>query len=174
MRYQSLILPALAGIAVAQDFPVDELASVPVPTYEVVDGVMTQDIPYATASAVATVTSQVAATPLTVFPAATNVPINSAGEGDDISSLNSTDSVITSGKNKRQARGVARQRHRRAACAPQATIANYYNVDTSSYSAFKADSTIASTANGAATPQGYYQTVKNAPGANSASTCQRS
>lgn len=81
MRY-SLLFPALASLAFAQDpvavadnpdptpdaLPLEDLRDIPVPTYTVATGVLEQNIPYATESAVAVVASEVAATPLSVFP----------------------------------------------------------------------------------------------------------
>ena len=92
MRY-SILLPALASLAFAQDpvavadnpdptpdsLPLEDLRDIPVPTYTVATGAIEQDIPYATSSAIAVVAAEIAATPLSVFPAATDVPINSAG-----------------------------------------------------------------------------------------------
>nr|POF02218.1 hypothetical protein CFP56_65483 [Quercus suber] len=94
-------------------------------------------------------------------PAVTAVPINAAGEDSDESD---------DGSNSPSATDVAAKRDldRRTACAPQATISNYYKVNVDSYSSFKADSTIASVALAAPTPSGYFANFKNAVGANSA------
>lgn len=92
-------------------------------------------------------------------PAATDVPINSAGEDD---------SDLDSKRDVNAKRDLDGNLERRSACAAQATMPNYYSVNVDSYSAFKADPTIASVANAAPTPSGYFQTVKNAAGANSA------
>lgn len=75
------------------------------------------------------------------------MPINAAGE-DSASSK----------------RGLGK----RAACDPQATIANYYNVNVDGHDAFKADPTVSSVALDAPTSSGYFNNFKNAPGANSA------
>ena len=67
MRYRHVLQPALAGLAFAQDqaadadtpratpdaLPIDDLRDIPVPTYTVATGVKEQDIPYATAAAIA-------------------------------------------------------------------------------------------------------------------------
>lgn len=94
MRYQGALLSALASMALASDdataenplavpdaLPLDDLRDISVPTYSVATGT-SQDIPYATSAAIAEVAAQVAATPLSVFPAATDVPINAAGTAD--------------------------------------------------------------------------------------------
>lgn len=171
-----LFLPAIAALAASQTTTTSDVAAdvVPTPdaldleamrdvpdlTYTVVDGLLSQNVPYATASALETISIQVAETPLSAFPAATSVPINAAGE--DNSTTTATDTV--------QKRNVGLPLERRTACATQATIPNYYNVNVSSYSSFKADSIIASVASAAPTPAGYYQNFKNLPGANSACT----
>lgn len=90
MRYHGALLSALASIAFASDeatadnplavpdaLPLDDLRDIPVPTYSVATGT-SQDIPYATSAAIAEVAAEIAATPLSVFPAATDVPINAA------------------------------------------------------------------------------------------------
>lgn len=184
MRYSSL-LPALASLALAQDpvavadnpdptpdaLPLDDLRDIPVPTYTVATGVTAQDIPYATSSAIAVVVSEVAATPLSVFPAATDVPINSAGDSGSGSDENASSNVIvnTGSKLKRGLTGTVRQpRYKRGDCSKQPTIANTYNVDVSSSDAFIADASIADVADNARTPAGYYQNFKNKQSANSA------
>jgi hypothetical protein len=182
MRYQYVLLPALASLAFADDtisvsdhpaptpdaLPLEDLREIPVPTFTVATGVTAQDIPYATASAIADVSSQVAATPLTVFPAATDVPINDAGTDSDV---DGNPNVISNSntKLKRDPRGVARQPRKRAACQNQPTIPNFYNVALDSAAAFRADATISSVAVAAkATPVGYFQNFNNLKGANSA------
>jgi hypothetical protein len=185
MRY-SVLLPALAGLAFAQDstavadnpdptpdaLPFEDLRDIPVPTFTVVTGVAEQDIPYATSAAVAVVASEVAATPLSVFPAATDVPINSAGEDstDDDKDASSNVIVNTGSKLKRALTGVARQPLRkRGNCLPEGPVSkNIYPVDVSSPEAFKADANVADQAINAKTPAGYYQNFKNKPAANSA------
>lgn len=90
-------------------------------------------------------------------PAATVVPINAAGESDQTAASATT-------TNTPSKRGV----NARAACAPQATISNFYNVNVDSYSAFVADPTIASIAKSAPTPSGYFNTFTNSAGSSSA------
>ena len=185
MRY-SILLPALASLAFAQDsvavadnpdptpdaLPLEDLRDITVPTYTEVIGVTAQDIPYATASAIAVVASEVAATPLSVFPAATDVPINSAGEAgsDDSETADANVIVNTGSKLKRALTGVARQPLRkRGDCKAEGPLSdNIYPVDVSSPEAFKADANIAKAAINAPTPAGYYQNFKNKPAANSA------
>jgi len=159
MLRRALLLPALAGLVSCQTttsydinptpdaLPLDDLVDVAVPTYTETPGLDSDIVYYASATAISAAAADATESPLSVFPAATEVPINSAGDDSD-----SSDSA-----NKK-----------RAACAPQATIANYYSVDVGSYSAFKADPTISSVAVSAPTPSGYFQTMKNLPGANSA------
>jgi hypothetical protein len=183
MRFQHILLPALASLVFADEtsvadspaatpdaLPIEDLRDIPVPTYTVVEGVKNQDIPYATAAAIAAVSSEVAATPLSVFPAATDVPINSAGTTNSDVDGNANVIVNTGSKLKRTLNGVARQpRRKRNACDPQPTIPNKYNVDVSTSDAFKNDATIASVATNAnAAPAGYYQNFKNFHAANSA------
>ena len=184
MRYQGALLSALASIALASDdataenplavpdaLPLDDLREIPVPTYSIATGT-SQDVPYATSAAIAEVAAQVAATPLSVFPAATDVPINAAGTTDSNESYGDGGNPNVIGKSesisKREVSGVARQPRKRGACSPQPTIANFYNVDVSSAAGFKADASIASIASGASTPAGYFQNFKNLGAANSA------
>lgn len=138
-------------------------------------GVTKQDIPYATSAAISSVSAKVAANPLSVYPAATDVPINAAGsQGDDESDDQGKDgnpNIITNSgsKLKRNPSGIARQLRRRDACAPQRTIANTYEVNVDTAEDFKSDPTIAHVANYAnPTPTGYFQNFKNLPAANSA------
>lgn len=181
------------------------IRDVPEPTYAVVDGLMDFDVPYESEIAMATASAEVIESPLTLFPAATTVPINANGENAGATATNAAvkrgivypsrpDYEYPSTPEKRgvvypsrpdyeypstpEKRGVVYPSRpdyeypssieKRAACATQATIPNYYNVNVTSYSSFKADSKIADVANNATVPQGYYQTVKNALGANSA------
>ncbi|GME48836.1 Carbohydrate-binding protein [Neofusicoccum parvum] len=169
-----IVLPALAALASSQStstgIPADAnptpdaldlafLKGVVVPTYTTIEGVSSQDVPYSTATAIAAVKDDVNETPLSVFPAVTTVPINAAGEDDAAPTATATN-------DKRGLDGEFLER--RTACAPQATISNYYKVDVSSYDNFKADAKIASVANAASTPQGYFNNFKNQAGANSA------
>ena len=181
MRYQLVLLPALASLAFAQDdtlsvsdnpaptpdaLPIDDLRDIPVPTFTVVTGVTAQDIPYATASAIADVTAAVAETPLSVFPAATDVPINAAGNEENVED-DASDHVISNSntKLKRNPLGVARQPRKRAACGNEPTIPNFYNVNVDSAAAFRADAKIASVALSAtSSPAGYYQNFANLKG----------
>jgi hypothetical protein len=143
-----------------------------VPTYTIPQGLDSDFVPYSQSDAVAAAADDVQSDPLTVFvsprrttlnlpvarhlprislqPADADTPINSAGE----------DTTSTSKRNI----GF----ERRAACDAKTTIPNFYNVDVSSYANFKADATIASVALNAATPAGYLNNFKNAPGANNA------
>lgn len=184
MRYQNFLLPALAGLAFAQDqvaeadsplatpdaLPIDDLRDIPVPTYTEVPGVTEQAIPYATASAISEVSEAMTATPLTVVPAATDVPLNSAAT--DASDADGSSNVITStgSKLKRALTGVARQpRRKRNACDAQPTLDNRYNVALDTPANFNNDPNIAEQANKAnAAPKGYYQNFKNLKAANSA------
>jgi hypothetical protein len=184
MRYQGALLSALASIALASDdatadnplavpdaLPFDDLREIPVPTYSVATGT-SQDIPYATSAAIAEVAAQIAATPLSVFPAATDVPINAAGttDGEEDNGDGGNPNVIVKSDSvsKREVSHTAHQPSKRGACSPQPTIANFYNVDLGSAAGFKADATIASVASGAGTPAGYFQNFKNLGAANSA------
>lgn len=186
MRYQHVLLPALASLAFAQDdtlsvsdnpaptpdaLPLEDLRDIPVPTFTIATGVTAQDIPYATASAISDVSSQVAATPLSVFPAATDVPINNLGNTDSSADTDGNSNVIsnTNPKLKRTPSGVARQPRKRAACDPEPTLANYYNVALDSAAVFRADATISTVAEAAnKAPIGYFQNFANEKGANSA------
>ncbi|KAF4543528.1 Carbohydrate-binding protein [Lasiodiplodia theobromae] len=167
-----IVLPALAALGASQstttDIPADVnptpdaldldfLRGAAVPTYTTVEGVSSQEVPYATATAIAAVESDLSETPLSVFPAVTTVAINAAGESEATATATAT----------ADKRGVE-VFEKRTACAPQATISNYYDIDVSTYDKFKADAKIASVANAAATPQGYFQNFKNNDGANSA------
>ncbi|OJD39059.1 carbohydrate-binding-like protein [Diplodia corticola] len=172
--HSAYLLPLLAGLAASQstttDIPadvvptpdaldVDFLRDIPAPTYTTIEGVLSQDVPYATQTAIQSAAAEVSETPLSVFPAITTVPINAAGESD---------ATATDTPSKRQAVAAAAAIQRRAACDSQATISNYYNVDVSSYASFKADTKIAQVANDAATPSGYTNSFKNKQAANSA------
>ncbi|OJD32501.1 carbohydrate-binding-like protein [Diplodia corticola] len=175
-----IVLPALAALGASQsttvstDIPADVnptpdaldlafLRSAAVPTYSTVEGASSQDIPYATATAIAAVKADQSETPLSVFPAVTSVAINADGEDGAAATATAT---ATAAADKRDVHGQLVEK--RTACAPQATISNYYNVDVSTYDTFKADAVIASVANAAPTPQGYFQNFKNQDGANSA------
>ena len=172
MRY-SIAFAALAAIAKAQDalstasatsdftiettipdHPADALdfegiKAAADPTYTEVPGLASQNVPYATATAIEDAAAAITETPLTVFPAATDVAMNADGESDNSSP---TATVVEK-----------RDLSKRAACAAQPTIANTYNVDVSSYKNFKADINIAVVANAATAPDGYYQNSKNLP-----------
>lgn len=175
--HSAYLLPLLAGLAASQStstdipadavptpdsLPLDFLRDIPAPTYTTIEGVLSQDVPYATATAIESAAADVSETPLSVFPAVTTVPINAAGESD---------AAATGTPSKRGAAAAAAAAlERRAACDSQATIANYYDVDVSSYASFKADTKIAQVANDAATPSGYFSNFKNKQAANSACT----
>ncbi|KAI4723998.1 hypothetical protein E4T49_08281 [Aureobasidium sp. EXF-10728] len=137
--------------------PVDFLRDVDVPVYTVTPGLDSDIIYYASETAIQAASAQQTESPLSVFPAVTAVPINAAGESDQTEASATT----TSAPSKR---GI----QARVACAPQATISNYYNVNVDSFSAFAADATIASAASSAPSPSGYFNTFTNAAGASSA------
>ncbi|KAH0378942.1 hypothetical protein KCU92_g8453, partial [Aureobasidium melanogenum] len=166
--------PVLLGLAFAQDaiaansttydvvptpdaVPVDFLRDVEVPTYTINPGLDSDIIYYASETAIQAAAAQQTESPLSVFPAATAIPINAAGESDQESASTTT----TDAPSKR---GI----NARSACASQATISNFYNVNVDSYSAFVADSTIASVASAAPAPSGYFSTFTNARGSSSA------
>jgi len=179
MRYQHLLLSSLAGLVVARyladpddlkipvpdALPVEELRDIPVPVHEIPsEGVTYQDIPYATKAAVASVTSHMAVSPLSVFPAATDTPLNAAGTSNNDADTNGDPDK----KLKRTPSGIARQPHRRAACDPRPTLANTYYVNLANATTFRNDPAIASVANKAnPASTGYYQTFKNLWGATS-------
>lgn len=163
MLRRALLVPALVGfvhsqpvansdsyapVATADALPIDDLRDVEVPTYTETPGLASAIVFYATETAIAAVQADVTQDPLSQFPAATDVPINAAGED-------------SSSNNKR---GLAV----RDACDAQPTIANFYNVNVDDASAFQADPTISSVALAAPTPAGYFNNFQNAPGANSA------
>jgi hypothetical protein len=131
--------------------PLEDLRDLPPPTFTSHAGLDSEIIAYATATAIQAAVADQTENPLSVYPAVTAVPINGAGEDDD-------DLV------KPSKRGL----EVRSACDPQATIANYYNVNVDSYSAFKADATISSVAVAAPTPSGYTQNFQNLGGASNA------
>ncbi|KAF1356711.1 hypothetical protein BDV97DRAFT_394603 [Delphinella strobiligena] len=189
----SHLLPAVAALAVAQTstttsssvpadvvptpdaLDIEALRDIPDPTYTTIDELMSQDVDFNTATAVATISAEVAATPRSVFPAVPTIAINAAGDGagSGTTSTDPSDDVISSGPTATATATLAERDGdglllRRTACAAQATIANYYGVNVTSYSTFKADPIIASVASAAATPAGYFQNFVNLPGANSA------
>ncbi|KAL1303069.1 hypothetical protein AAFC00_006514 [Neodothiora populina] len=182
MRY-SFALAAIAAVAQAQDGIVtptitastfsiettipdapaealdfESIAAIPEPTFTEILGLAAQDIEYATASAISEAAASITESPLTVYPAATDVAINAAGQAD-ATSTDSTATPTAVGK---------RDLAKRTACAPQATFSDSYGVDVSSYQNFKADQKIASVAIAAPTPSGYYQNSKSLLGAQSA------
>ena len=181
MLYQHLLLSTLTSVVAAKvllppedwtqyapdALPVDELRDIPVPTFsEAIEPEVTrQDIPYATKSAVASMTSHMATSPLSVFPAATHVALNDAG----VSKRDADTDEDSNNKLKRTPSGVARQLHRRAACSPLPTLPNRYNVSLTNASTFMNDPNIWTVANNAnSAPTGYYQTFKNLRAATSA------
>jgi hypothetical protein len=143
MRYQGALLSVLASIALASDdatsdsplavpdaLPLDDLRDIPVPTYSVATGT-SQEIPYATSAAIAEVAAQVAATPLSVFPAATDVPINAAGTTDSEEGHgdggNPNVIVKSESVSKREVSHVARHLRKRGACnlrSPTSTMSS--------------------------------------------------
>ncbi|OJD40574.1 carbohydrate-binding-like protein [Diplodia corticola] len=173
--HSAVLLPLLAGLAAAKPIaatteaasnptpdalPVDFLANVAIPTYSTIDGVSSQDVPYATPTALAAASADQAETPFSVFPAATSVAINAAGEDGDAASASPTATA-------------AKRRHladiqRRSACDTQATIESQYTIDVSSASAFRADTVMAGVAKAAVVPSGYQSNFVNLAGASSA------
>jgi hypothetical protein len=178
MRCQRLLLPALASVVVAKfiplpldlnptpdALPVEELRDIPVPTHTMETEATSQDIPYATKSAVASMTSHMAVSPLSVVPAATHIPLNAAGTSKNDADINDP----FNDKLKRDPSEDAHQPYKRAACDPQPTLANRYHVNLANASTFRADPNIASVANNAnPAPTGYFQSFKNLQGASSA------
>lgn len=142
MRYQDLLLSALAGVVVAENnatprdldhpasdaLPVVELRDVPVLTHKVAMGVVPQDISHQIMAA------------------------HAAGHSGS--------------KLKRTPSSVAHQPHKRAACDPLPTLPNTYNINLANAQAFRSDAAAASVANNAnPAPTGYYQSFKNLQGA---------
>ncbi|KXJ89201.1 hypothetical protein Micbo1qcDRAFT_197027 [Microdochium bolleyi] len=167
MRSHFLLAALAATVAAVDDGPAVEvpdaldtayLKSLPEPEIVIVPGLAEQVVNYNADAAVATAAAAVSDAPLSVFPAQTADAINAAGDSP---------AQETGTPTRRQV--VRGQLMVRAACDPEATNGNPYNIDASSYAAFKADPNIASVANAAATPAGYFQNFKNADGANSAS-----
>ena len=172
-------MPALAVLAAAQNatitssvsydpvatpdaLPIDELRTVDVSTYTSTLGLFSDISSYRTATAVASASIEQSESPLSVFPAVISVIINAAGEDDDSNDASATaTATATDSPDKRDL-------ERRTACAAQAKISNYYSVNDSSRSAFKADPIISSVALAAPTPSGYFNNFKNQPGAISA------
>lgn len=135
----------------------------PVTAEEVeIPGLEEFDVPYDLPTAIESVIAEQTESPLSVFPVATVLP-----DASDIAAV-----AINAGGNdalvKREHAHAKRELAPRAACDPQATIPNVYNVDVSSYSKFKNDATIASVASSATAPLGYFEAFKNLKGANSA------
>lgn len=141
MHYQHLLLPALAGLVVANNngwdepvsdaLPLEELRDIPVLSRNGETGIALQDI-----------------SPLAM----------AANENDN------------SGSNiKRTPSADAHQLQKRAACDPQPTLPNTYNINLANAQAFRSDSSAASVANNAnPAPTGYYQTFKNLQGSSNA------
>ncbi|KAH7039813.1 uncharacterized protein B0I36DRAFT_390567 [Microdochium trichocladiopsis] len=129
---------------------VEYLVSLPDLQVDIIPGLSEQTVSYDAEAAVATAASDVEGTPLSVFPAATSEAINSAGETPGVE-------PSTSGRQQ-----VAREYlEPRAACAAEPNITNFYNVDVYEHYRFKFDSKIASLANDAPIPAGYFQNYKN-------------
>lgn len=93
------------------------IEAVPEPSYTEVPGLTAQVISYASATAISSAAAAVTEDPLTVYPAATDVAMNAAGESDDGSSATTTAAL--------EKRGLAK----RTACAAQPAISNTYSVD---------------------------------------------
>ncbi|KXJ86399.1 hypothetical protein Micbo1qcDRAFT_209092 [Microdochium bolleyi] len=154
-------LPALLAVVRAQGpasslppdaLDVEFLKGVPNPTFTIIPGQLEQDVEYNSEEAYAAAASDVVENPLTV-PA-----------------LASSSDPAASGPTGTPTRRdlVAEDLARRAACGPEATVSDSYGIDVSSHAAFTADPKIASIANAAPTPAGYFQNFKNAAGASSA------
>lgn len=167
--------PALVALAAAQDItnsaspdpiptpdalPLADLQTVSVPTYTEIPGLSSQAVPYATRTAIVSASVEQSETPLSVFPAVTDVPINAAGE-DDLVFVSPSPSASADSVEKRDLL-------KRTACEPQATIPNYYGVNVDTHSAFQSDAAIASAASSAPVPAGYSQNFANLQGASSA------
>ncbi|KAH7032684.1 uncharacterized protein B0I36DRAFT_347865 [Microdochium trichocladiopsis] len=167
MMRSYLLIAATAAVASALDdintkpdaLDTDFLKSLPNPVVNLIPGLLEHTISFDTDAAVVTAAAEVDETPLSVFPAATSVPINAAGE----------DGGAQRRATSTQQRAVPEQLAARDACGPEPIISNIYNIDVSSYASFMADPKIASIASGAATPSGYVQSFKNLYGATSAS-----
>lgn len=170
-----LVLQSLAVLAASQSttlsdipadanrtpdaLPLDFLRDVPAPTYSTTEGVLSQDVPYATATAIAAASAEQIATPLSIFPAVTTVPINAAGEAASAASP-----TTASGR-----RDVGQNLRKRTACEAYPTVDNFYSIDTTGGpESFKADATISSIASAATAPAGYFENFKNLGGASSA------
>lgn len=173
-------LPALAAVVTAQTatstlpddvnptpdaLDVDFFESLPNPTFTMIPGKLSQDVPYSPEEVLAAAASDIVENPLTVFPAATNVAMNADGEA----TVTPTPTAETESRRRRRGTPVLHELAKRKACDPEATISNYYEIDVSSYDVFVANTKIASIANAAPTPTGYFQNFKNAPGASRAS-----
>jgi hypothetical protein len=189
MRYQHVLLSALAGVVVAKDdsstgtisprngadaapdaLPFEELRDIPVPTHTIATEHTAQVVPYETAAAMDLVSSNIANAPLSFFPAAKDVPFNAAGTSNNNANTNHNTNIIQAPEylEKRSPNRVAHQPHKRAVCSPSPTIANFYKVNLTNATLFRADPIIASVANAAKpTPTGFYQTFKNLQGATS-------
>ncbi|KAG9676699.1 hypothetical protein KCU99_g9168, partial [Aureobasidium melanogenum] len=168
------LVPVLLGLALAQNattgdgttydvvptpdaVPIDYLMDVEVPVYTITPGLDSDIIYYTSETAIQAASAQQTESPFSVFPAATDVPMNAAGEDDQAAA--STTTLDAPSK-----RGLGA----RVACAPQATISNFYNIEVDDFGAFVADQTIASIASSAPTPAGYFNAFTNAGGSSSA------
>jgi hypothetical protein len=181
MRYQQILLSALAGLVVANDgvsvrsndpdahdaLPVEDLRDIPVPTHTIATEATQQDIPYETTAAIASVSSHVAAVPLSVFPAATHVPINAAGPSTN--NAGTRDTLDSLNIKRASTNDDTHHLHKRAACDHRPTLPNRYNISLVNATTFRADKNawaVAAAAN--PSPTGYYQTFKNLQAATSA------
>ena len=137
----SLVLSAVAAFAVvgAQDIDFAGVDATPDPVIDIIPGLTEQVVPFDKSKAIAAVVSQIAADPLEVKPVSQPTAVPNV------------------------------KRHlKRAACDREPSNANTYGFDLSSASSFHADTKVASVAQGASTPSGYFNTFTNLQGASSA------
>jgi len=146
-----VLLPVIAALVAAaptpQEIDFDAVAAAPDPTYTIVPGLRDQDVAYNPTSAVSAAVADITANPLPV-DVDTEVPVD----------------IDTPDVTKRNVAPIVA----RAACTPEPTSPNTYNVDLSSAANFRADGNIATKAKTAVTPSGYYSTFKNLQAASSA------
>ncbi|GME38770.1 carbohydrate-binding-like protein [Neofusicoccum parvum] len=172
-----ILLPALVVLAASQSasttadvnptpdaIPVDFLKDVEPPTYSTATGLLSQDVPYTTASVVAAASAAVMETPLSVFPAVSTVAINAAGEDDS-----SQSPTATAAPGKRDIDSNSLDKRKACDIQPSLSLASPLSFATDiSYSDFKSNSLIASAALNAPEPTGYFSAFKNKAAANSA------
>ncbi|KAF3004753.1 hypothetical protein E8E13_000515 [Curvularia kusanoi] len=139
--WSALVLSSIAAFAVvgAQDIDFAGVDAVPDPVIDIVPGLTEQVVPFNENAAIAAVASAVAADPLDVKPVS-----------------------------EPTAAPKLKGHMKRAACDPEPSNPKTYEFDLSSAPNFRADPKIASLANGASTPSGYFNTFTNLQGASSA------